>query len=381
MKKLFLLLLFISTTYAQSLTYEGSFGGQYRILEKKSDSIENYNSPTDYTLIHGAVGAKYIAESFKLESSFFYRRADSDLYGSTIYTQQNILFPKYLVAREGFDLTKNKNTSKYSSDFLLHKFMFTKDFTSSRVELGRLFINYGLGETFNPINPFNLPNGLFVINDLTQSSDGMKYSYFINENSEAILYSFSNKNPLTPAHENHPTLFSQFNFRNEGNQLTLVGGLDQNRAKVGTEVSVQYLEYLAFFQTLYQFEKDHNQSLVDAMFGLDRQWTQIWHTRLEFSYQELETKTGISTRFLPQEYTIAIANEFETHPLLKLKPIITYDPKANIAFAIFKANLNLLQNLDLEAFALGNLNENKAEETKRQKLLTRDIGVRFQYYF
>jgi hypothetical protein len=120
---------------------------------------------------------------------------------------------------------------------------------------------------------------------------------------------------------------------------------------------------------------------VDGLFGLDRQLTELWHMRLEIAYQEISNLTQLNTRLLPQEWTIAIAQDYQVHPLAKIKPVLTIDPQTSLVYGILKATLSVTQNLEVEVFSLGNLNSIPTEENLRQKLITRDLGIRGQYFF
>ncbi|MFZ4712345.1 MAG: hypothetical protein ACOYL6_01420 [Bacteriovoracaceae bacterium] len=377
-----LLMLSLSTnSWASNFSYEGSFGGQIKTMGRKAESPDLWATPATFSMIHGNLNSKSVIEKGKLETSVFYRRTDTDLYKTLNFTRELLVFPRNLVAREMIDLTKQKNEPDYRSDLLIHRFSYEHEWNKLRLEFGRFFINYGLGETFNPVNTFNLPNGLFIINDLSQASDGARATYFYNEKIDFVFYSLGSKDYADSTHPINPTLFLQATIRHEDWQYLFVGGADEKKNKVGGEVSLRFSDYLGFIQTLYQSSNNREAALIDGLVGLDRQLTELWHVRLEVAYQEIPKNQTFNTRLLPQELTVAIAQEYELHPLFKIKPVLTMDPKNYLIFGILKGTLSLTQNLEIEAFALGNLNQNPGEENLRQRLLTRDLGLRGQYYF
>lgn len=377
-------LFFISTvTFAKEIEYTqtGSVGAQARLLVRRDISPENWDSPTDFYFVHGNFNPKLRIDKNTFESSVFYRRADSTIYRTNTLVKEPLLFPKDLMARELFDLTKHKSVPTYRSDLILHKMSYVYEFEKFRFEMGRFFINYGLGETFNPINPFNLPTGLFVINDISQGSDGTRTSWFYNENIDFNFYTLGAKDYQDPNRSVHPTFYGQMEIRKEELQLNLSGGLDQRRKKVGGQISYSFTDYLGFIQSFYQSSLGIQQGLYDMVIGLDRQLTQFWHARFEASYQQNDAGELISTRFLPQEYTIALAQEFEVHPLVKLKPVFTFDPETYQTYGLFKATINATQNCDLEFYAMEYLLNRPHKEVIRQKIMSGEVGVRGQYFF
>ncbi len=378
---IFLVSLSVFSDEGSNFSYEGSVGGQLKTMNRRDESPDRWPSPENFSLVHGSLNTKTQLDRARIESSFFYRRSASPLFETNNFTKELLVFPRELVVRELVDLNKNKNESNYRSDLLIHRLSYEKEWDTVRFELGRFFINYGLGEIFNPVNVYNLPNGLFVINDLSQASDGARTTYFYNENMDFVLYTLGDKDYTKVNHPINPTAMLQATWRYKDWQFLATGGHDEEREKFGGEVSLRFSDYLGFAQVMYQSESPIEQSLTDAMFGLDRQITEPWHMRLEFAYQEQPKNQLISTRFLSQEYTWALAQEYELHPLVKIKPVLTFDPETYLLYGIFKASLSLTQNFEIEAFASGNLNSDPTAENTRQKLLTRDLGIRGQYYF
>lgn len=395
MKQLFLItLLFLLSlpAFAKSkkeaekpLDYEyshvGSVGAQARLLVRRDVSPENWDSPTDFYFVHGNFNPKLRVEKHTFENSVFYRRADSTIYRTNTLVKEPLLFPKDLMAREAIDMTMHLESPTYRSDLIIHKLSYVYEFDKFRWEMGRFFINYGLGETFNPVNPFNLPTGLFVINDISQGSDGARTTWFLNDNVDFNFYALGSKDYLDPNRSVHPTFYAQMEMRLDTFQMNLSGGLDQRRTKGGGQLSYSFTDYLAFFQGFYQSSLDKRQSLTDMVFGLDRQMTQYWHMRIEASYQENDKTEFISSRFLPQEYMIALAQEFEAHPLVKLKPVLTFDPESYQTYGIFKVTINATQNFDMEFYGMQYLLNRPHKEVLRQKIMNGEAGIRGQYFF
>src|SRR5690606_32025544 len=114
---------------------------------------------------------------------------------------------------------------------------------------------------------------------------------------------------------------------------------DQERHKLGGQVSYQLADALVFTQVLYQSEnvKDKpSDHLWDVLIGYDRQMTSKWHIRVETGYQKADTFLNPENmeRFLPTEYFIALANVYEVHPLVKLNGTIINDIKSGFSYLI-----------------------------------------------
>ena len=98
------------------------------------------------------------------------------------YIAPNIFtFPQKLVARDVFKLQYNDVKSDQRSEVILNKLFYEWDYDEHRFMIGRMYINYGQGEIFNPINPFNQPTGLTAISQVAQGNDGFNFEFFVND--------------------------------------------------------------------------------------------------------------------------------------------------------------------------------------------------------
>ena len=171
-------------------------------------------------------------------------------------------------------------------------------------------------------------------------------------------------------------------------QLDYVLGQDQNRNKLGGQISYRFEEAMVFTQALYQSHNvnrnvDSN-NLVDIMLGYDQQLTNKWHIRFEGGYQKANrhaVTSGFSDRFLPTEYFAALANTYEIHPLLKASGTIINDIKSGFTYFIVKGTLDLGHNMELEMFGFTPVAKGDAADNLAQKLVTSDVGVALRAFF
>ena len=144
---------------------------------------------------------------------------------------------------------------------------------------------------------------------------------------------------------------------------------------------------MVFFQTLFQTDYVTNKEshpLWDVMLGYDQQITNKWHIRAEGGYQKLNrfaSLDSLSERFLPTEYFIAVANQYEVHPLIKVTGTIINDVKSGFSYFIARSTFDL--GLSTEAEIFGYVPVSKGDQTSysAQKLVTTDVGMALRTFF
>jgi hypothetical protein len=191
----------------------------------------------DTFIFYGNVSPKIEFEDSKIEVNYFLRHAVSDLYRNDYLAPRIYTFPNKLIARDLFKLTHRDERINSQTDSAINKLYFEKSFQKFRLAAGRLYINYGLGEIFNPVNPFNQPTGLTSIANVAQGNDGVQSKIFATENHTIDLLLLGDKaindyeGKISPTAWLHGELIAS-------DRLTLdyAGGLDQRRTKLGTQI-------------------------------------------------------------------------------------------------------------------------------------------------
>jgi hypothetical protein len=253
--------------------------------------------------------------------------------------------------------------------------------------VGRMYVNYGQGEVFNPINPFNQPTGLTSISQVAQGNDGFSFTFFANEQHMIQFLLLGDKSIEGYEGQIDRTLWAHGEYQySENLQLDYVIGEDQNRQKLGGQVSYQLEEAMIFSQILYQSENVKNEpsnNLWDLMVGYDQQMTNKWHIRFEGGYQKenrFATPQNFE-RFLPTEYFAALANVFEAHPLVKLNGTIINDIKSGFTYFIAKGTYSVTKSTEAEIFGFSPVSKGDSADNQAQKLVTTDIGVALRAFF
>jgi len=169
--------------------------------------------------------------------------------------------------------------------------------------------------------------------------------------------------------------------------LDYVLGKDQDRYKLGSQVSYQTSLGMIFSQLLYRSETTNNKSshnLWDFLLGYDQQITNLWHVRFEGGYQKEDRSlnlTNLGERFLPTEYFLALANIYEIHPLVKLSATLINDVKSGFGYFIGKSTYDMGNNMEADAFIYTPFSKGDDADNVAQKLVTTDFGVALRFFF
>jgi hypothetical protein len=248
-------------------------------------------------------------------------------------------------------------------------------------------VNYGLGEIFNPINPFNQPTALTSTSQVAQGNDGASFTFFMKDN-HVIQFLFLGDKRI----ENYDGsinktfwIHGEYQFSDKL-QIDYVLGEDQSRNKIGGQASYQFDEALMFFQFLYQTEfitPEPSNNLWDLLVGLDQQLTTKWHIRFEGGYQKQDQYANLTTftRFLPTEYFAALANVYEPHPLVKVSGTIINDIKSGFSYFIAKGTFSVTKSTEIEAFGFSPVSAGDKTDNLAQKLVTTDLGIALRTFF
>ncbi len=387
---------------AKEAELSGNLEGQFRNSTnndeaKKSPLFQDWDNENFY-LFYGNVNGKLDYGDSRFEANWFGRQVQSPLYESKpfgpqgtdrgAYLATNVFtFPQRLVARDVFKLQHVNQDGTRRSESVLNKFYYEWEYEEHRFMAGRMYVNYGLGEIFNPVNPFNQPTGLTAISQVAQGNDGFSLTFFMDDFHTVQFLLLGDKRIEGYDGQINRTLWIHGEYQYSDNlQLDYVIGEDQNRQKVGGQVSYQLEDALVFTQVLYQSENVKNEpshNLLDLLYGYDQQLTGIWHVRFEGGYQKSDrfaTATNFD-RFLPTEYFGALANVFEVHPLLKISGTLIHDIKSGFSYAVAKATYSATKSTELEAFGFSPISRGDEADNLAQKLVTQDLGIAFRAFF
>jgi hypothetical protein len=374
-----------------AVEFEGNVEAQGRQSTNNEQAQKKFNQDWDrenFYLFYGNLNVNQTLGSSRFESNVFGRYAQSELYQKPYVAPLIYNFPQKLVARSLFDLKYDQTRDSSYTELNINKFFYEWDGQEVRLTLGRIYLNYGLGEVFNPINPFNQPTGLSSIAQTAQGNDGGQMKAFINSQHTVDMIILGDKEIKKPDDEVSYTFWvhGEYRFTDE-TQLDYVVGRDQERDKLGMQFSTQILDGLFFTQLFYQSQridqKKFTDDLIDLMVGYDQQLTGIWHMRVESGYQERSkfATLGFSERFLPVESFIALVNQFEPHPLFKVTLTGIFDLRSQFTYLIGKLIFSLSNNLEAEFFTSVPVGDKKEPEIIEQQFVTTDLGLALRMFF
>lgn len=394
MKFFLLLLILCSSAWAGGFKTElsGNVEAQARQStnnkEAREDLFQRW-SREEFYLLYGNLNGKIEKDNSRVEANLFARHTASDLYKKDFLATRIFSFPNKLVARDMFNLRGKHEGDDYVTETVLNKVYYEFKTGNTRVMMGRMYINYGLGEIFNPVNPFNQPTGLTSISQVAQGNDGAAVTFFKSNKHIWNLYALGDKSQDRYQKKIAPTFWFHGDYQySDELHLDYVGGLDQKRYKAGGQASYNFAEAMVFTQLMYQTEiqDDDIQSnnLWDFTLGYDEQISQLWHVRVEGGYQKRNRYLGLTNfgdRFLPTEYFIALVNQYEIHPLVKLSGTIVNDIKSGFTYFIARSTFSLGENMEADIFGYIPAAKGDSTDNPAQKLVTTDVGVSVRAFF
>lgn len=353
----------------------------------QEDLAQNWDEE-DFYLFYGNINGKVNFLNSRLEANVFGRHSRSDLYKEQYIAPLAFTYPNKLVARDVFRLQHVEQTDYSRTEYVINKLYYEMDFEENRFMFGRMYINYGLGEIFNPVNPFNQPTGLTSIQQVAQGNDGMNYTFYVNDKYTVDFYFLGDKTQEGYENQIEQTLWIHGEYQATTDvQLDYVIGTDQNRHKLGGQGRYNFDEAMIFSQVLYQTDyTDDKEShpLWDILLGYDQQLSEKWHLRGEAGYQKINryaTLTSTNDRFLPAEYFVALAAQYDVHPLVKLGGTVINDIKSGFTYFVTKNTVDLGHDTEAELFAFLPLAKGDGVDIPAQKLVTTDIGVALRKFF
>lgn len=405
MKLLVLFLIFICTSIAWSKVeteISGNIEGQARNSwnnPEADDLLQDWDQEQFY-LLYGNLNGRLDFGNSRFEANWFVRYSQSDLYdpepnifgrSDPYVATQFYTFPNTLVARDIFKLQYERQDGDHQLESVLNKFYYEWNYNEHRFMIGRMYVNYGLGEIFNPINPFNQPTGLTSIQQVAQGNDGISFTFFATDSHMIQFLLLGDKRHEDYDGEITKTVWAHGEYQySDKLQLDYVIGEDQKRQKVGGQLTYRFEEAMVFTQVLYQTEyvdDEPSDNLWDVLLGYDQQLTSLWHIRFEGGYQkrdeliQRDDTNFFGDRFLPTEYFVALANVYEIHPLVKLSATIVNDVKSGFTYLIGKGTYDLGHNMEVELFGYAPVSQGDSVENPAQKLVTTDAGLALRAFF
>lgn len=393
-------LLLASSAFAYETEFSGNLEGQLRHAKNNDEAkdaplFQEWDNENFY-LLYGNINGKVEFDNSRLEGNWFVRYSQSDLYDpkpigpverDPYLATRIFTFPNKLVARDLFKLQHIDQNGNHQTESVLNKLYYEHDLEQHRIMFGRMYVNYGLGEIFNPINPFNQPTALTSISQVAQGNDGGSFTYFVSDQHTIQFLLLGDKSIEGYDGDIDVTFWAHGEYQySDKLQLDYVLGEDQNRRKLGGQVSYQFEEAMVFSQILYQsqtLKDEDSNNLWDILLGYDQQVTNKWHVRFEGGYQKKNRfiSPDAFERFLPTEYFAALANIYEVHPLVKVSATLINDIKSGFSYFIAKGTYSVSKSTELEVFGYTPVSKGDEPDNLAQRLVTTDAGVALRAFF
>jgi hypothetical protein len=344
-----------------------------------------------FSMAHGNLNFKSQFKDSRVEVNWFFRHAQSSLYQENRKNVNLINFPNVLVSRDVFKLQYNRQDKDFRTDSILNSFYYELDGEDSSFLIGRMIINYGSGEFFNPINPFNQPLGLVNQTNIHQASDGMMASFYPSSQSKLNFYLLGDKNQEDYENQITRTLWIQGEYTlSEYLKATYVIGEDQRRNKGGGELRYEEKSYALYLQSLYTsnlINRKASENLFDLVLGFSRKMGERWKLSLETGYQERDRRISnlnalnFEDRLLPYEVFVAPGVMINLTDKWVSQTHIVYDPKSEFMFGKTRLSWNYSAYSALDLFASSPLTIKREQASLGQRLLTTDLGVGLRLMF
>lgn len=344
-----------------------------------------------FSMAHGNLNFRSQFKDSRIEVNWFFRHAQSSLYQENRKNVNLINFPNVLVARDVFKLQYNRQDKDFRTDSILNSFYYELDGEDSSFLIGRMMINYGSGEFFNPINPFNQPLGLTNQSNINQASDGMMASFYPSTRSKLNFYLLGDKNQEDYENQITRTLWIQGEYTlSEYLKATYVIGEDQRRNKGGGELRYEEKSYSLYLQSLYTsnlINRKASENLFDLVLGFSQKMGERWKLSLETGYQERDRRISnlnvlnFEDRLLPYEVFVAPGVMINLTDTWVSQTHIVYDPKSEFAFGKTRLSWNFSNHSALDLFASSPLTIKREQASLGQRLLTTDLGLGLRLMF
>lgn len=347
---------------------------------------EDWQDETLY-LLYTNINAKILIKKHtKVEMNWFARYGVSEIFNENYQAPLYSLYPNEVVARDIFKLEQVDLNGQSRLDSTLNRFTYEWGDEESKAKFGRMWIQYGNGMIFNPINPFNYPLMFSTLQNVHQGNDGFEFFFNTDPKLKLYLYLLGDKRLTDYDEEITRTILlrGDWQYSNRLN-INYILGEDQKRHKYGLELNYGLDNGAVMLQVVRntkRIDKEDSEGLTQYGLALERDISANWTIRLEGGHNpqdEMAGSTLYSAYMPPQENFIAAITSVQLTGLVKLRLNLTADPKTDFSYFHMDVNHQYDEKLQFHVFfssALSN-NESKAirEQQTAQLMLPTEFGL------
>ena len=382
------------------LEFSGNLDAQVKQLHNpdSAKSLQSQKTADDWQdeglyLLYTNINAKFLIKKHtKIELNWFARYAQSNIFNSNYQAPQYSLYPNQVVARDVFKLEQVDINDTNRIDSTLNRFTYEWGDEESKAKFGRMWVQYGNGMVFNPINPFNYPLMFSTLQNIHQGNDGMEFFFNTDPRLKLYLYLFGDKGLTNDDEQVSRTIIlrGDWQYSNRVN-INYILGEDQKRHKYGFELNYGLDDGALITQIVRntkRLDKDDSEGLTQLVFGIEKDLSVNWALRLEAGHNPQDTQVGNSlynAYMPPQEKFIALVTSVQFTELVKLRLNLTTDPTTDFSYFHMDVNHQYDDKLQFHVFFSSTLghSELKAieEQQTAQLALPTEFGLGFRSVF
>lgn len=348
----------------------------------------NYES---MNLIYGNVDGTFMFRKSSLHLNWFFRYSESNLYKNDYVAPRFSNYPNNVVLRNIFKLKKVDTSDRSISESILSKFSYKWGDNETQFSIGRMFIEYGEGYTFNPIDPFMLPLAFSTLQNVKQGNDGLKF--YINSAPDFRLHFYILGDKQFTDHDGRITrtviLRGDWDYTDQIH-VNYILGEDQKRHKYGAEIRYSFDKGLLFAQGVrnsQRLDKEdaNDKGLFHYIVGYEKDLTNALTSRLEFGKYDQDntfTEANYQQSFLPQKNFIALVNSYKYSDLVMFRVNSSVDPVSGFSYIHTDVSHRYDEALQFHVFFSTPMSRAK-DETKyaAQRVFAGEVGLGFRGLF
>jgi hypothetical protein len=341
-------------------------------------------------MLQGNIGFELNLWSHKFTGNGFFRVVESPLLEIDPVSASYSLFPESAVGRDLFKLFHTKTEGDRTEYGAINQFEYEWGDDELTFKAGRMFIDFGEGEFFNPINPFNFVSSLSNNYGTKSGNDGFQFK--IQRDKELKLYIYILGDKSFTEYDKKITrtavIRGEWAFNKE-TDLNYILGEDQKRHKYGLEIVRRYKKN-KFFAQLLRFsqrldnENPDDRGIVHSLLGVETVVSKKWTIRVELgSAENPDSSEKLDLRYLPFENIIALRSKYSFSDKLALNLSLVADSSSQASLYKSEFIYSPITFFSIKTFASGPMSTPNTEDGNIATLrkIPYEIGLALQTHF